>query len=91
MRWTTLVVREPLGVILRLTKIEDAFLADIVIKKGLCIFELLPAVDETQRIIGRSLADAAGDETLETWVNATLSQGSNFGACEEKKKTLTYH
>ena len=49
---------------------DDAFLADIVIRKGLCIFELLPAVDETQWIIEAIIASTVVD-TLAMCANAT--------------------
>lgn len=60
-RWTILLVREPLGAMLRLTEMEDALLADIVIRKGLRIFQLLPAIDETQWIVGPIIAAAVID------------------------------
>ena len=46
---------------LRLTEMEDVFLADIVIRKGLRIIQLLPAIDETQWIVGPIIAAAVID------------------------------
>jgi hypothetical protein len=62
---------------------EDAFMADIVIAKGLRIFQLLPAIDETQWIVGPIIAAAV----IDTLANAstTRSQRSDFGAWKKKK------
>jgi hypothetical protein len=70
-RWTTLVVRELLRAMQRLTKMEDAFMADTVIAKGLCIFQLLPAIDETQWIVGPIIAAAV--LVIDTLANASTT------------------
>jgi hypothetical protein len=50
-------------------KMEDAFMADTVIAKGLCIFQLLPAIDETQWIVGPIIAAAV--LVIDTLANAS--------------------